>query len=295
MPVLQTNLRLSLKNILYTTDFSPASEAALPYVQALVRWYGSKVIVAHSVPPEPPPALSMEAAPLDMNPYWQHAQNQMDDFLRTHPLPGVVYETVLEQGDLWDVLSDLIRRHDIDLVVLGTHGRHGLKKLVLGSAAEQIFRLASSPVLTVGPKALRPSVEFENWQRILFATDFSAGSLKALPYALSMAEENNAQLMLLHTIPLVPMQQQDDVREGARRRLEKLVPLDAADWCKPECVVRFEFPADGILKVAEERQADLIVMGVRATASPRTSAHLPWATAYEVVCHAHCPVLTVRG
>jgi nucleotide-binding universal stress UspA family protein len=295
MPVLQTNLRLSLKTILFTTDFSPASEAALPYVQALVRWYGSKVIVAHSVEPEPPPALSMEPAPLDMNPYWQRAQNQMTEFLRTNPLPGIVHETVLEQGELWDVLSDLIRRHDIDLVVLGTHGRQGLKKLVLGSAAEQIFRLAPCPVLTVGPKAVRPSVQFENWKRILFATDFSAGSLKALPYALSMAEENNAQLMLLHAIPLVPVQQQDDVREGARRRLEKLVPPDAADWCNPEYVVRFEFPADGILKVAQEHQADLIVMGVRATASPRTSSHLPWATAYEVVCHAHCPVLTVRG
>ncbi|MBZ5598104.1 MAG: universal stress protein [Acidobacteriia bacterium] len=295
MPVLQTNLRLSLKTILFTTDFSSASEAALPYVQALVRWYGSKVIVVHSVEPEPPPTLSMEPSPLDMNLSWQHAQNKMNEFLRSNPLPGIVHETVLEQGELWDVLSDLIRRHDIDLLVLGTHGRQGLKKLVLGSAAEQIFRLAPCPVLTVGPKAVRPSIQFENWKRILFATDFSAGSLKALPYALSMAEENNAQLMLLHTIPLVPVQQQDDVQEGARRRLEKLMPMDAADWCKPEYVVRFEFPADGILKVAQERQADLIVMGVRAAASPRTSAHLPWATAYEVVCHAHCPVLTVRA
>jgi nucleotide-binding universal stress UspA family protein len=293
--MLQANLRLSLKTILFTTDFSLASEAALPYVQALVRWYGSKVVVAHSVPPEPALSVPLDAAPLNMNLNWQQAQNKMTAFLRTDPLPGVVHETVLEQGELWDVLSDLIRRHDIDLVVLGTHGRKGLKKLVLGSAAEQIFRLAPCPVLTVGPNAARPTVQFENWKRILFATDFSAGSLKALPYALSMAEENNAQLMLLHTIPLVPVQQQEDVQEGARRRLEKLIPPDASDWCQPEFVVRFEFPADGILKVAEERQADLVVMGVRATASPRTSAHLPWATAYEVVCRAHCPVLTVRG
>lgn len=295
MPVLQTTFRLSLKTILFTTDFSPASQAALPYVQALVRWYGSKVIVAHSVPLEPALSVPMDATPLNMNLSWQEAQNKMMAFLRTDPLPGIVHETVLEEGELWDVLSDLIRRHDIDLVVLGTHGRQGLKKLVLGSAAEQIFRLASCPVLTVGPKAVQPAVQFENWRRILFATDFSAGSLKALPYALSMAEENNAQLMLLHTIPLVPVQQQDDVQEGARRRLEKLMSPDAADWCKPEFLVRFEFPGAGILKVAEERQADLIVMGVRAAASPRTWAHLPWATAYEVVCHAPCPVLTVRG
>jgi nucleotide-binding universal stress UspA family protein len=295
MPALQTNLRLSLKTILFTTDFSAASEAALPYVQALVRWYGAKVIVAHSVPLEPVLSVPMDALPLDLDVSWQNAQHHMTEFLRTHPLPGIVHETVLEQGELWDVLSDLIRRHDIDLVVLGTHGRQGLKKLVLGSAAEEIFRRAPCPVLTVGPKAVRQAVNFENWKRILFATDFSAGSLKALPYALSMAEENDAQLILLHTIPLVPMQQRDHVEESARRRLEKLVAPEAADWCEPEFVIRFEFPTEGILQVAEERQADLIVMGVRASASPRTSAHLPWATAYEVVCHAHCPVLTVRG
>ena len=100
----------------------------------------------------------------------------------------------------------MVGRHAIDLIVLGSHGKHGLKKLVLGSAAEQIFRHADCPVLTVGPKVVAPGPGEVAFKHILFATDFSAGSLRALPYALSLAEENQARLALLHVTPLVPEQ-----------------------------------------------------------------------------------------
>jgi nucleotide-binding universal stress UspA family protein len=199
------------------------------------------------------------------------------------------------RGDLWGTIPDLVDEYDVDLVVVGTHGREGVKKVVLGSAAEQIFRRASCPVLTVGPHARREQVELDNWRHILFATDFSEGSLHALPYALAIAEENQADLTLAHFVTLVPMQQQGMVEERARQRLRALLPADCANWCSPECVVRFEFPSDGILRIAEERGADLIVMGVHKSNAPRTLAHMPWAIAYEVVCHAPCPVLTVRG
>jgi nucleotide-binding universal stress UspA family protein len=295
MPVPKANLRLSLKNILFTTDFTPASEAAQPYVTALACWYGSKIVVVHCVEPEPVLSMPMEPVPQDMDFNWRAAKERMDQFVRARPLEGTAHETLLLQGDLWTVVSDVIRRHEIDLIVLGTHGREGIKKLVMGSAAERIFRLAACPVLTVGPGAVNPAVRFENWKHILFATDFSDGSLGALPYALSLAEENQAALTLLHLISLVPIQREQFVIEAARKRLELLVPLDAATWCNPEYLVQIGFPADGILRVAEERDADLIVMGVHTPRSPRASTHLPWAIAHEVVSHAHCPVLTVRG
>jgi nucleotide-binding universal stress UspA family protein len=99
-------------------------------------------------------------------------------------------------------------------------------------------------------------------------------------------------LILLHSIPLLPLHHQETVREGAIRRLQSLVPADAADWCEPDAVVRFD-PVEAILRQAEEEHADLIVMGVRQHAHAAT--HLPWATAYELVCRASCPVLTIRG
>lgn len=294
MPATMASLRLSFKNVLFPTDFSHASTGALPYALAVAKTYGSKLYLTHAVTPEPPLTIPLEPIPLEMDPLWQQARARLSECLDSSSVRGVVREGVLEQGDLWSVLEDVIHRHSIDLVVLGSSGRHGLKKLVLGSSAEQVFRRASCPVMTIGPDAAGRAAGVATFHKIVYATDFSKGSLKALPCALSLAEENQAQLTLAHLIPLVPMQHQDEVREEAVRRLRELVPRDAENWCHINYVVNFEFPAEGILNLAANEQADLIVMGVHATA-PRSSSHLPWAIAYEVVCHAKCPVLTVRG
>jgi nucleotide-binding universal stress UspA family protein len=294
MPATVASLRLSFKNILFPTDFTEASTGALPYALAIAKAYGSKLYLTHAVAPEPPLTIPLEPIPIEMDPLWQQARDRLTRFLDSDPVRDVVREGVLEQGDLWAVLDDVIRRHSIELIVLGSHGRHGLKKLVLGSSAEQVFRRAPCPVMTIGPDAMGEGHGQAAFRHIVFATDFSKGSLSALPYALSLAEENQAQLTLAHLIPLVPMQHQEEVRVSAMKRLYELIPSDAEDWCRIECVVGFEFPAEGILSLAETRHADLIVMGVHAKA-PVSSSHLPWAIAYEVVCHAKCPVLTVRG
>jgi len=203
---------------------------------------------------------------------------------------------LLERGELQDVISAIILQHGIDLLVLGTHGRKGIKRLVLGSVAEQIFRFATCPVLTVGPKVARQPAQFKTLNRVLFATDFSSGSLHALPYALSLAEENEASLVLLHQIEFFPLDQDPrKVEANTKARLRALVPPGAELWCKPEIVVGDYFPTEGILKVAKERDVDLIVMGVHRASSSKAPQHSPWAIAYEVVCNAHCPVLTVRA
>ncbi|MGC2197415.1 MAG: universal stress protein [Terriglobales bacterium] len=294
MPTVQASLRLTFSHILLPTDFTGASVTALAYARAFARDYGSRIFVTHAVTPNPPVFMPMEPLPLAMDTEWSDAETAMRQFLDQESLKDTVHEGILERGELWNVLDDVVHRHAIDLIVLGSHGKHGLKKLVLGSGAEQIFRQASCPVLTVGPKVPEPRGDVGAFKNILFATDFSAGSLKALPYALSLAEEHEASLTLLHVIPLVPMQHQVYVAGGIKKRLEDLIPPDARDWCQPAPVVSFEFPAEGILHRAEAQSADLIVMGVHKRA-PRASAHLPWAIAYEVVCHAACPVLTVRG
>lgn len=287
--------RISLQNILFTTDFSPTAEAALPYALAIARCYGSKIFVAHCVRPGAIVGIPMEPAAVDLNFNWQDAQSKMAEFVRRYPMADVEHETILHQGLLWDVLSSTIQQNDISLIVLGTHGRSGIKKMLLGSDAEQIFRLAPCPVLTVGPHAAKRPSKVENWKRILFATDFSAGSLHALPYALSLAEENQATLVLLHMIPMAPLGEEQDLINVTRQHLRGMIPADAEPWCNVEVEVEIGFPSDGILHVAERQGADLIVMGVHGASSPRASAHLPWAIGHEVVSRANCPVLTVRG
>jgi nucleotide-binding universal stress UspA family protein len=294
MPTVQASPRLALNNVLVPTDFSAASEKALFYARAFAEDYGAKIFVSHAVNPTPPVFIPMEPIPIDLDAEWQDADQQLKRFADNPLLSGTRHSAILSRGETWNVIDDIIRLHSIDLIVLGTRGRHGLKKLVLGSGAEQIFRQADCPVLTVGPNVEVPAGDAAAFRHIVFATDFSAGSLQALPYALSLAEENEATLTFLHVMSMVLPQQQVEVEEIIRKRLEVLIPSNAADWCHPSAVVNFEFPSEGILHVAEEQCADLIVMGVHKRAS-RVSSHLPWAIAYEVISHAHCPVLTVRG
>ena len=295
MPATTIGSRISIKNILFPTDFSEAAASALPYVRALAKWFDAKVVIAHSAPGLTALALPMQPIPPEMDLEWESAQGKMKEFIHTNPLPGLHAEAVVCRGEMGNSVADLVKRHQIDLVVVGTRGREGMRKVILGSGAERIFRRAGCPVLTVGPNVTRTEAEFESWKNILFATDFCEGSLGALPYALSIAEENQAQLTLAHMVSLVPIERQSSVEEATRQRLRSLVPADAADWCTAECVVGFEFPSDGILRTAGQRCADLIVMGVHKSAAPPASSHLPWAIAHEVVCHAKCPVLTVRG
>ena len=295
MPALQTTPRLALTNLLFTTDFSETSERALSFALAIANWYEASLCIAHAVPPEPHYPVPIDPVPVDIDPLWQEAQGNMAMFESTHSLRGIKHETVVEQGRPWDVVARLLRTRNTDLLVLGTHGRMGLKKIVLGSSAETIFRQAACPVLTVGPHVV--PIDSETWRlkTILFATDFAESSLAALPLALSLAEENQATLLIFHVTPMVPLDSQDDLQESTLARMKALLPPDAEDWCKPECMVRFEFPADGILHLAAERSADLIVMGVRKRVAPAAAAHLPWATATDVVSRAPCPVLTVRA
>jgi len=165
--------------------------------------------------------------------------------------------------------------------------------VVLGSVAEKIYRQAKCPVLTVGPEIAASSETSWELKRILFATDFSETSLHALPYALSLAEENQGTLIFLHVAPLVPYQYKESVVDTTCKRLEGLMP--AEPWCTPDFVVCFDFPAQGILQIARDRETDLIVLGVNRRAAVGLTSHLPWSTASDVVSAAPCPVLTVRG
>jgi len=283
--------RISLKNILFPTDFSATSDAALPFALTLARIYGSTVLLAHVIPPEPRRQVVTDHVPAEDAQVWQDARQRMNEFSSRHSLADAPSKKLLDRGDLADVIPEMIREHDVDLVVLGTHGRTGVSKMVLGSGAEKIYRSAACPVLTVGPKA-----HSANWalRQILCPVDVTQNPEPALRYALSLAEENQAQLIVLEAVPMVPWQHREAVERQSRFYLDKMIPEQARDWCTPQFLIRWEHPVEAILLAAEERQADLIVMGVRKSRAAGLSSHLPWPVASEVVSRALCPVLTVR-
>jgi len=309
METIELKQSVTFKNILLATDFSEVSRRAVPYAAAIASRYGSKIYLVHVIPPEARMPIPIEPLPPELDYGRVKAEGEMTNFLRGDALGDIPHEVLLEQGPIWDALSALIQRDEIDLLVLGTHGRGGLKKVILGSVAEELFRLASCPVLTVGPAVPAEAAGSKEFRRILFATDFGSASLNALHHAISLAAESKARLMLLHVVMPVPVLDvgpywyagtdlgEQQKREKARYlgRLKDLIPPEANLPFDPEFLVDFDFTPDAIVKIAADFQADLIVMGVNQAASARASAHLPWATAHAVVCHAKCPVLTVRS
>lgn len=297
---ISTATPVAIHNILFATDFSATSDAALPFALALAKHFGAALFITHILPPEPRYELPIEPPADAINPRKQEARAHFDALLAAGILKDVVHEPILRSGEFWETMQDVIANRSIDLIVTGTHGRQGLRKLILGSVAEIIFRHAACPVLTVGPHASKQLIA-DGIRRVVYATDFSSASLSALPYAYSLARSEGAQLTLLHVLQsappaidavILPMVD-TDLAEDSRQRLQSLLQGYAPLPQHPEVVVMTGTVAETIVCAAAEREAAIIVMGVRHKGSAAT--HFPWSIADAVVCRAHGPVLTVRG
>jgi nucleotide-binding universal stress UspA family protein len=288
---------ISFSNILYLTDFSQPSEAALPFVTSLARAYGSSIHALHVLMPPmfgyTSPALTGPAIEV----WEQRAREDMDRV--SSYFTGLPHECLIERGgEIWPLVANAIGQRKIDLIVLGTHGRTGAQRLLLGSVAEEIFRMARAPVLTIGPEVRTEPHNDAKFHRILFATDFTSASLAAVPFAFSLAEESNAKIYTLNVIrershAAEKLGGKDSAAE-AMHRLHELCTEEDAIWCRPHAVVRYGEPGREILNVSRELGADLIVIGARAAGGHLGAAtHAKRATAHNVVAHARCPVLTV--
>jgi len=306
----QATPAMALTNVLFATDFSATSDAALPYATAICRHFGSTLHAAHVLSDA---SLLMMTGGVDyvsMSTIYEDAHTEAKEKLDqvSARVEGIPHRNHVRHGQVWKNLAAIIEENKIDLIVVGTHGRTGLGKLLLGSVAEDILRHAPGPVLTVGPKVsgrnklpafqdkgrdLAP-VELD-LRQIVFATNFAQNSARVAQAAVSLAEEFRARLTLMHVIEdYTQLGSRPGPMEDGVRRLHDLVPINASLQYAPETVLEFGSAPERILKIASERESDLIVLGARTSAEVGTT-HLPWSTAHHVIAHAHCPVLTIRG
>ena len=290
----QTPVRF--RNVLFATDFSSAAAHAIPFVKRIAKHYDANLVALHVRPPA--------VNPMTQPPTWpdEETMRKKNEELRGKLLDtfaGIRTSALIEEGDIQSRLRAAIEKNNVDLVVIGTRGRTGLGKLLLGSVAEEIFRTVTCPVLTVGPRSDSFRGANGEFREILFATDFTSESQAAAAYAVSLAQEFQARLTLLHVVPepeAGDLVSAADVTRAEKELLRKLVPEEAQAWCKPEYFVVHGNPADRILDLAHVRESDLIVMGVKQKGGvPGAATHLPIATAHKIVSHAECPVLTVRS
>ena len=272
-------------------DFSPDSLRAFPFAVAIALHYGGKVFVAHIVPAKDGGAtLPKEQASLD-----KLLEAAMEAGLNDPPgrLRDVPHEILVDHGDICSRLLAAADKCKIDLVVIGTHGWQGIKKLLKGSTAAEIACLATRPVLTVGPSASR---RFD-FKSILYATDFMPSSIRALPYAVSLAQAYGADLIVLHVNDAdsreTPVEAAPKTSEFLREYLTGYGANITPE--KANIIIDFGPRADLILEHATRRQVDLIVMGLHQLGSikARIASHLHGSTTYEVVSKAPCPVLIV--
>jgi len=296
MTILHTATSALLKNVLFATDFSPGSEAALPYAASLARSYGATFYVVHVV------SLSnLQAAAPGADEPVRLAGAKMRELVNSGVPADLRAVQRVEGGDITSVLAQLIQEQKIDLVVAGAHGQLEVEKHTLGPVAEKLFLTADCPLLILGSNADRTR-RAGAIEHVLYATDFSATAAYALPYALSLAQEHGGHVTLLHVAPepgidsdelspgSLPYPGPAEVRRSAMRELRHLAAEGTDLWCPTDCVVEFGDPAETIVRVASEQSADIIVLGVFR---PKPwSAHVQSSTAYRVVCEAPCPVLT---
>ena len=174
---------LFFKNILVATDFSPAADQAVEYAASLARRYGSAIYLTHVVTLDGYPLISPEYAAMSLEKKRAEVQTQFRQILKSGELTGIPFKTVAKEGNLWPTIEESIKTFDIDLVIVGTHGAGAVEKMLLGSGAEEIFRKANVPVLTIGPVTPKqPWYEME-FKNILFATDFGKSAEREAAYA----------------------------------------------------------------------------------------------------------------
>lgn len=300
--VLNKPTQIALKNILVAVDFSRLSDRAMDYALSFARRYESTVIAVHVISPAlyaAPSAASMYGS-LDPLPYLDSVQRELkhrlEDLAAAAGDSGVKCIPELVEGSVAEQLRSIAEERDVDLIVIGTHGAERWNRLVMGSVAESVAHNAKCPVLTVGPRVFRRPKFEASLRHIIYATDFSADSAHAAPYALSLAQEYDAKISLVHVLPpdLRTHQDREQLADFFKHELEKLVPEDAQAWCEPECVLEYGGSSGAIVELAVERDADLIVLGTRKS-NAGVLTYFKSGVAYQVMCRAECPVFTVTG
>jgi nucleotide-binding universal stress UspA family protein len=301
---------MRVDRILCPVDYSDFSERALIRAVGLSRWFGAALSVVHVVPPNPwliaADAGAYVTVPEDQLRACREEQvKQLERFVAPYRGAGFSVEARLLDGDPARSIEEAAFQLPADLLVMGTHGRSGFEHLVLGSVAEKVLRRAPCPVLTVGrstPSLFQGSL----FRRIVCALDLTEASPRTVNLAVALAEEEQARLTLVHVLEALPgsagppryralpeiVRLRREVFEEAEDRLHDSVPPEAREVCAVSERVEEGKPWRILLQVAEETNAELIVMGAHSQGA--LDRALFGSTVNQVVRHARCPVLVVR-
>ena len=296
----------SVEVILVASDFSETASLALDRALELAVSHQSEIAIVHVMQPDIPTLAAPEMIVVPPN---------YEDMLRKSCMEGLELAAQrvrdagvrvshhLEQGRAAKRITACADAISANLIILGTRGNTGFRRLLLGSVAEEVVRIADQPVLTIHPGDDRP---IEPIRKILFPTDFSDVADQALAVASSIfAGSAEAEVILVHTYQIMPtVVPLGGFGEGAGALIVENAQQLAADAAEPsvyalrekgfrvDVVIERGDPSEVVTELAAERDVDVIIMGTRNHS--RLRQFLLGGTAARIVEHASCPVLTVH-
>jgi nucleotide-binding universal stress UspA family protein len=299
---------MTFTRILCPIDFSEPSEHALAHAVAFARWYEADLTVMHVVPtfePSMTVPTSLDAPSQVIYPVSrEEVLEALHRAAKAAGAPPSRISAVAEAGAVVKTIVDRAISDRMDLLVLGTHGRSGFDRALLGSVTERVIRTSPCPVLTVPPKAAASTGPLV-MKQILCPVDFSPSSLVGVGVALDLARQTEGSVTLLHAVEwpsdgeprthahfAVPEYRQALV-DDAKARLHAVVADESRTWCDIQERVVAGRAKNEIVTAATQMGAHLIVMG--AQGRDGIGLRLFGSTTERVVREAHCPVLSVRG
>jgi nucleotide-binding universal stress UspA family protein len=295
---------LKIKLILCPIDFSEFSVSAYQHALSVAEHYQAKLVAQHIVELWRHPSADFAASAGLYEEFCQalreSGKEQLQEFVKKHTHDEIQPELLVQVGVAADSILSFAQSQETDVIVMGTHGRRGLDRLMLGSVTDRVMRTAPCPVLAAS-KPSHDSVaagkergHVHHLSRILFCADFSENSDRALEYAISATAEYDAELTLLHVLEGVTgPTKTEEAMAATAERLDKLIPPERRKTLKIKTAVRIGKPYAQVIQLALETQIDLVIMGVRGRGALDVAVF--GSTTYRVMQLGSCPVLAVRS
>jgi nucleotide-binding universal stress UspA family protein len=293
---------LEIKLIVCPIDFSEFSIRAYDYALSLAEHYRAKLVAQHIVELSRYPYAEYVAAQGNYAEFCrtlrEAGKEKLRGFVKNHTHDQIEPELAVHEGTAPDSILSFAQERNADLIVMGTHGRRGYDRMVLGSVTNRVMRTAPCPVVAISKPPHESTAagqerhRVHHLNRILFCTDFSENSERALNYAISAAAEYNSELTLLHVLEGTPTSSKmQEAIATTTQQLDKLIPEERRKALKIKTAVRIGKPYQEIIQVVLEAQIDLVVMGVHGRGALDLAVF--GSTTNRVVQLGPCPVLTV--
>jgi nucleotide-binding universal stress UspA family protein len=287
--------------ILCPIDFSDFSVSAYQYALTLAEHYKVRLLALHVVELSKYPYADYAGAIGDLadlsRALCEGGKAKLREFVAKHSRQGIEPQLVVEEGNASDLILSFAQTHNSDLIVMGTHGRRGFDRFVLGSVTDRVMRRVGCPVLVVSNAAHNIMTTGPDGKhrlsRILYCTDFSINSERALQYALFVAAEYRAELTMFHVVEGTLDRTITEAIVAARaEQLDKLISDNQGMHLSVRTAVRCGKPYEEIVGYAKEVESHLIVMTARGGNALDRAVF--GSTTYRVIQLGPCPVLSVH-